>query len=1040
MHRYRSGKIKGFSWIYSLLGKLQGLFFNHNTNIMKKVLYFSLVLTIIIPFYSSGQNEPQPVINSILKGRVADSVSRLPLAKVSIQIKGITNGTTSDNRGAFILYTAQRFPFTVVITSVGYESKEVIATGSPIDVLLKPVSGQLEDVVVVGYGRQQRRDLVGSVSSVNPEKIKNIPEASFDTQIQGLVPGVQINGGTGIPGSNTFIRVRGSTSINSSNDPLYIIDGVFVNNTSLQSISADRTTSPMADINPNDIEKIEILKDATAISIYGSRGANGVVIITTKRGKFEQEPRVNLDVSHGWGWSPKKWKLTTGPQHAEIVEEYRANEGLAPVFTATGRGLPEDQPTYDRQSILNQTAQYQNYNLSLVGGNGKTSYYLGANYANQEGIWKTMGFQRAGFKINIDQKINDKLKIGTSNVLSRSTRNIGRAVGSGGTGALYQATVDIPTYLPIFDEKGTPLRWVNFDNIYSLVNNTDNTSVSNHYIGVVYGEYDISPSLKLRSSFSLDYNTYDENEYWNTNVLRGIANNGEATSAFTQSDFWVNEQTLRYTRTFKGIHRLGVLVGTNIQGNIFKNTTARGTNFPNNSYTLISAAANQTVSQSWSKNHLVSVFSRLEYSFNDKYLLEGTLRADGSSKFAPQNRWGYFPAIGGAWRISEERFLKDNEVVNNLKLRVSYGVAGNQSGISDFAYRGLWTAGQGYPDVGTTESPGTKPFQLANLNLRWEKTAQFNIGSDIGLFKNRIRIEANYYSKYTTDALLEIVVPGYTGFTSYLSNYGEISNKGFELGISTENIRSNHFQWSTFFNIAQNKNKIEILSTPMSFEDRQFIRIEQGTSLYSFWLYNSLGVDPQTGDMILEDVNKDGEITPADRKIIGSAWPKFFGGLSNNLSFKNFDLNILFTYSYGNKVWNHNRMLGEQGGRLDANRVIYASQLNRWQKPGDITDVPRLALENYSRQEVSRFLEDGSFIRLRSLSLGYQLPQDILNRINITRARLFVTGSNLLLLTRYKGLDPETRIERGESQNIQGYDFASPPTPRSVQVGLNITF
>src|SRR5690606_5214982 len=385
-----------------------------------------------------------------------------PLTGATLQLEGVTHSTKTDGKGKFRFVTGQKLPYTIIVSYVGYKPKNVIADGSPITIELEQDATGLDEVVVVGYGEQRKSNLIGSVAKVNPATVKAIPEASFDTQIQGNVAGVQINGGTGIPGSNTFIRVRGATSINSSNDPLYIIDGIFVNNASLQSVAADRSTSPLADLSPEDIETVEVLKDAAAISIYGSRGANGVIIVTTKRGKFEQQPTISVNTSQGWGWAPKQWDLTTGPQHALLVEEYRANEGLAPVFTANTRGLPEDQPTYDRQAILNQTARYQNYAVSLTGGSEHTSYYLSATHADQEGIWKTMGFNRTGFKVNLDQKITDRIRVGTTNTLSRSIRNIGRAVGSGGTGALYQATVDIPTYLPIFDDQGVPLRWVNF--------------------------------------------------------------------------------------------------------------------------------------------------------------------------------------------------------------------------------------------------------------------------------------------------------------------------------------------------------------------------------------------------------------------------------------------------------------------------------------------------------------------------------------------------------------------------------------------------
>lgn len=979
---------------------------------------------------------------SQIKGTVLD-LEGMPLVGATIQEKGAKNYTITDFDGQFVLTPAQELPITLQISAVGFKSQNIDIyeiTDEVLEINLK-LDNLLDEVVVIGYGTQSRGDLIGSVAKVDPETTKNIPESTFDTQIQGKVAGVQISGGTGIPGSNTFIRVRGATSINSSNDPLYIIDGIFVNNTSLQSIGADRGTSPLADLNPNDIESIEVLKDAAAVAIYGSRGANGVVIVTTKRGDFEQPTKVELDISQGLAWVPKSqwWDLATGPEHATLVNEYRANEGLDPLFVEGNEfGAPEDQQTYDRQAILNRTGNIQNYNLSVTGGGRNTSFYLGIGHSNQEGAWKPMAFKRSSLKVNIDHKIGDRILIGTSNTLTRSDRVIGRAVGSGGTGALYQSSVDIPTLLPIFDDNGIPLRWSNFDNIAQLIDNYDANARSNHYIGSIFGEYTFSPKLKFRSSLSLDFNLYEEDEYWNTNILRGLANDGERISGITQSNFTVAEQTLNYQNRLKEKHNVGFLLGNTFQTTELSSTVARGTNFPNDQFTLLSAAANQTVTENWGKNTLVSFFSRANYNFDSKYFLEASIRADGSSKFSPDNRWGYFPAVGAAWVLSKEKFLKDNSFINFLKFRTSYGIAGNQNGINDFAYRGLWTSGAGYPDSGTSELPGTVPQQLENPDLRWEKTSQINFGVDMGLWDDKISLEFNVYSKYTTDALLEIPIPGYNGFSSYLSNFGELSNKGFELAIQTRNFYNDVFTWKTSFNIARNVNKIEVLPNPIPYE--RFSRIEQGSPLYSYWLYNVLEVDPQTGDLIIEDVNGDGQITTDDRKIIDDPWPDFFGGLSNNLTYGDFDLNFLFTFSYGNYLWNHNRALSEHGGRLGINRALSSSQLDRWQNPGDITDVPRLALENYNRQELSRFFEDASFVRLRTLTLGYNFPETLTNKLKMERLRLYFTGTNLWLWTKYSGPDPETRIERGENQNIQGYDFASPPTPRTFQLGLNLIF
>lgn len=1011
---------------------------------MKKKLKMFSWLCVFLVFAGAKAQNTNTIINSRLSGSVIDKITDEPVIGATITIKGTTHGVITDLDGKFYFQTGQKFPYTLIITSIGYKKEEVIVDGSPVVVRLSQDVQELNELVVVGYGTQKKKDIIGSVSKVNPADTKNIPDAGFDTQIQGKAVGVQINSNTGVPGSDVFIRVRGATSINASNDPLYVIDGVFVNNTSLQNIAQDRATSPLADINPSDIESIEILKDASAIAIYGSRGANGVVIVTTKRGSYAQKTRIEFNASGGIAWAPadRVWKTTTGPEHAALVNEYNQNMGNAlPFRPATeivngvpGRGLPEEQPTYDRMKYLNRTAALRNYDLSVQGGSNTTRFYLGGGYTFQESIWKPMSFSRGSLKFNLDHKLNEFVSIGTSNTITRSNRDQARPA-NGGNGTLLQASLNIPTYLPIFAADGTPLKWVNFDNIDVLTNTVNLWSTSSHYVGNIFVDVSITKNIKFHSNFGLDYNVYDENEYWDTRTILGSAG-GKASESVTTSSTAINEQTLTFNTTL-GRHSFGALIGNTFQGTELKNISASGTNFPNNSYTQISAAASQTASQFKTKSGLVSFFSRINYDFSKKYYAEFTVRADGSSRFGKNNKWGYFPAIGAAWKIKEENFLKDVSQISNLKLRVSYGATGNQSGIPDFASQGLWSGGFGYSNaVGNSESPGTAPLQIANPNLKWEKTTQFSIGLDLGLFNDRVNVEFGYYNKYTTDVLLQIATPGTTGFNSYLTNFGEISNKGFELGINTVNIRTKDFGWKSDFNISQNINTIEKIPADIPFAGRDLIRLQEGHSLYSYWLYKQLYVDPQTGDAVFEDINKDGKITAADRQIVGDTWPKFFGGLTNNIRYKNFDLDIFFTYSFGNDVWNHNRMLGETGGTLDANRVLLESQLDRWTTPGQKTDTPRLTAENYSRQENSRFLEDGSFVRLRSLSLGYTLPVDLTSKLNIEKLRVYFSGSNLLLFTKYKGADPESNIGTG---NIQGYDYGTPPQPRSIQFGLNLT-
>lgn len=1015
---------------------------------MKQFYAFLLFSFLIIPAQHAWAQ--QQTVN----GTITDAVSKQPLAGVSIFIKGSNKEIVSDADGKYTLPGTAK-EYVLFVSLLGYQNQDVKISAANANISLQPGNRTIDEIVVVGYGTQKRKALISAISSVNAAEVKDIPVAGFNEQLQGKASGVQINSNTGIPGDGAFVRVRGTTSINASNDPLYIVDGVFINNTSLQTVnSGGRATSPLADINPNDIQNIEVLKDASATAIYGARGANGVVIITTKRGNFNSRPTVTINYSTGWAKAAELWNLTTGPQHATLVNEFYANS-LADATSAAdktkyalppfrpvsqgGRGLPEEQKTYDRLNKLFRTARIDNYNLSLSGGGKGTKYFIGASYTNQEAIVKPLGFNRASFRLNVDHKVNEKVQVGVSNGISRSYRNQGRT-GDGPAGGMLQSALHTPTYLPEVNPDGTPARWAGFDNLQVLIDNYNVNTTSLRYIGNLYVDAELLPGLKFRSSWSLDYNNYDESEYWNDQTQLGAApTNGLATSAITQNTTWINEQTLAYRKSFSNKHDFGILIGNTIQSNITKGTSAQGSGFPSNSFTLISAAATRTASQTWTKSNLTSFFSRIDYSYASKYFVEFSIRADGSSRFGENRKFGYFPAIGAGWRIKEEPFLKQVSAISDLKFRASVGLTGNQNGINNFAAQGNWTGGAGYPDNSSGDKPGTAPQQLANPDLQWEKTRQINAGIDLGILRDRVNIEFNVYSKYTTDNLLQLPVSAISGFTSYYANAGEISNKGFELAINTVNVKTNKFSWTTSFNISRNVNKVEKLPIPINQYSRNWVRIQEGSSLYSFWLYKQLYVDPQTGNAVFEDVKKDGSINVSDRQILGNAAPEFFGGLNNTLSYKGFDLGVLISYQYGNDIFNLNRFFGEGGGTRDANRVLFANQLKRWQKPGDVTDVPRLTAfgNNYTLEQNSRFLEDGSFLKLRTLTLGYTLPKFLTSRIRLESLRLYFTGSNILTLTNYSGPDPE--VNATSNQNIQGLDIGTPPQPRSFQFGINVT-
>ncbi|TFF36940.1 SusC/RagA family TonB-linked outer membrane protein [Mucilaginibacter psychrotolerans] len=1032
-------------------------------------LFFSLfALLNLSSFIASAQTPTTPIINSKLTGRVTDAVTTEPLPGAVVTIKGTTHAVAADADGRFSFVTGQKFPYTLIVTFTGFDKQELVVDGSPVEIKLKASLNQLNDVVVVGYGTQTRKSLIGSVSKISAQETKNTPVASFDAQLQGKAAGVQVNTLSGMPGEGVRIVVRGTASINASNDPLFVIDGIIANNNSLATIDlGGKKTSPLADINPADIESIEVLKDASAIAIYGSRASNGVVLVTTKRGEYgSDKPRFNLNTYNGFQWADKSrlWKLTTGPEHAMLVNEQWINSGIdnpalnqnfanRPFRPASevingvaGRGLPEEQQTYDKLSEEFRTAKVQNYDFNVTGGSAKIRYYIGTGYTDQQSILIPADFKRASVKLNFDIKLSKYLTFGSSNGVYHSIRQQVRD-GAGQAAGHLLAALHSPTYLPIYNPDGTLARGSLYENVENLINTdiTDISTNSTRYVGNQFLEVKLLTGLKFKTSVGLDYDLYKEGEYFNDQTITGGVTypGGYKNSVITNYTIFQNEQTLSYTKDLGGHQSLNVLIGNSIQTTTLDATGATGYGFPNNSYKEISSAAVRTSSENKSKSTIASFFGRINYNISEKYYFEGSIRADGSSKFGANNRWGYFPAVGAAWRIKEESFLKDNKTISDLKFRASVGQAGNQNGLNDYAAQGLWSGAAQYPDNLTSGSKaGTAPAQLANPDLKWETTTTYNAGIDLGLFNNRVSIDLTAYYKYTKNALLNLPVPTSTGYSSTLANAGEISNKGIEIGINTTNIKVDKFEWTTNFNFSRNINKAEKLASPITFEAREYLRDVQGAPLLSFWLYKQLYVDPQTGNAVFQhaDGTTGTTVTSADRMLLGTLYPKFYGGITNTFTYRDFDLSAFFSFQYGNSVFNFNKYILEGGGTRDASRSILASQLNRWTTPGQITNTPRVTSvgNNYNIEQNSRYLEDGSFIRLKNLVVGYTLPKALTNKFNIQRLRVYVQGTNLLLFTHYTGPDPES--SGSGVANLQGIDTATPPQPVGVQFGVNLTF
>jgi len=1010
----------------------------------------AVAIWLLIISLSTQAQEITPLINSTLDGVVVDLVSREPLSEATIQIEGVTHSTKTDNKGKFQFITGQKFPYTLIITYIGYKTKKVVANGSPITIELERDDSALDEVEVVGYTKIKRSSLTSALQVVKGEDLSQAPYTSVIEKLQGQVPGLLITNDSGTPGTSVLVRLRGTNSVNSGNEPLYVVDDVIINSDNLQGLNlGGQLVNPLSDISTNDIESITVLKDANATAIYGSRGANGVILIKTNRGSH-QRARLNFGIQTGTSHTRNLWELVTGEEHANIVNEAFVNNGglyenrpFRPVEEATAAfpawGLPEEQQTYDRLGAIWRTAVLQRYNLSVSGGSANSNFYVGGEYLDQPSTVKAQEFSRYSFRVNLDHKVSDRLKVGTSNNISTTPRKLIR-VGDGGTG-LFQAALHTPTFLPIVDENGQYVTHFTFDNVYALLENTDTKSNSIRSINNVYAEVKILPSLTFKSSWSSDYNIYKESNYFSTKLRAGQPA-GSATQINTERVTLSADQLLNYNVSSTNSD-IAIFVGNSYQYTDKGGQTVTGSQFPSDQHRQIASAGVRSGTTTASSNSLLSFFGGVNFSYKDRYVIDGTFRSDGSSRIGKDHRWGHFPAAGFNWRVSNEPFFPKSDNFNELRLKASWGLTGNAA-VDDFQSLGLWSGGSNYGD-----NPGIVPSQMANADLRWETTRQWNLGVSGVMLKQRLDFEINYYDKYTKDLLLSsFPVQDITGFSSITYNAGEISNKGIEFILNSDNLTSKTLTWRTTYTISRNTNKVEKLLQPITGGYRQF-RLEEGHPISSIWVHKQLGVDPQTGNVIYEDVDGDGQITQEDRQLLGSVWPDFEGALRNTFTYKGFDLNVNITYRWGNRLYNYTRYFLESGGVRGTERTIQKSQLNYWKKPGDTNVLPRLSSttnpdgsRNYEPASAnsysSRFLEDASFIRLKDITLGYSLPSRFARNVGFAQIKATVTAANLITLTKYSGPDPEANSQT-DSNLVQGMDFNTVPQPISFLFGLNVT-
>lgn len=1002
-----------------------------------------------------------------------------PLPGVNIVIKGTTTGTATDMNGKYTLSAPEGV--TLVFSSIGYTNEEIVVGGqSSIDVKMVLNVSSLSEVVVVGYGTQERRDVTGSISSVKATALKNNPANSFDAALQGRTAGVQVQQSTGIPGSAIRVRVRGNASIGGGADPLYVIDGVPISNDQTTDPSSPNNavnTNPLATINPNDIESMEVLKDAAATAIYGSRGANGVVLITTKRGK---SGKTAFDLSYMTGVSSAthKLKMLSGSEWMQLYNEARVNDGLAPLgpnqeFTINGVTMtPNTIANTNWIDEVLQTGSYQDINLSAKGGSEKTKFFANGSYNSNEGMLKGNTFERLSGRLNVDNQASERINIDGGLGFTYTKSRIPKTSYNGGIGSAQSGALNIwPVYNPDGSYFGTqlasPATW--FNPVAQLEDKY--TTHSYRTLGNMKVSYKILPELVLSSQGSLDLLNQIEdvyyspvNRYYNNRPL-GASSERRVTNV---NLYW--SSMLSYNKTFNEEHNISAVLAYDVQN---YNSRAAGyypqsfAGFPNSAFN--SGSANNLVAE-WAtaaekantpvigysyleKYGYISYVSRVNYKYKDRYLLGLSFRSDGSSKFGPNQRFGYFPAASAGWIMSEEDFIKNIPAISFLKVRGSYGATGNAS-IPNAQWFGSYSAGTGY-----LGSAGLYQTRLANPDLTWEKNRQLDLGVDYGFLNNRISGSIGFYNKRSTSLLLSYPVQSSTGFTStFINSAVVVKNMGFEFNIKSENLVGN-FKWTTDLNISSNRNRVTDVAgiAPDGFgasegDTRVILNQPIGIS----YLAKFAGVDPQTGLEMIYKVDANGNATDekivatpesiqANRTAMGRPFPKFTGGLTNKFSYKNFEVEFLFVFSYGNQIY-------DDGAKVQIGGKLYewnqrAELLDRWQQPGDITDVPKVTLNplggNGYSDNTSRFLYDASYVRLRNIKLGYNLPAAVLKKAKVTSCQVFVSAQNWLTFTKFRGWDPE--VVRYSSSNAgANIAFGAPylPTPqaKTLTVGFNLGF
>ena len=969
-----------------------------------------------------------------VKGTVVDQNGQ-PIIGMTVMEQGTQNGTTTDIDGNYQI-TVSSGGAVLEFTALGYSTVvEQVNNRAVIDVESAEEAMVLDAVVAIGYGSVRKKDLTTAVSTVSTEDMKLRPVTEASGFIQGKVAGVTVQQTSGLPGSGMTVRVRGASSIASSNDPLYVVDGVPVGTGNYA----------IAYLSPQDIETMQILKDASSAAIYGSRAANGVVLITTKQGKKSRGPQVSLNASVGLANVAKTYDVLNVAEYKELMDE------LGMVNLPDGL---KDETDWFEETY--KTGINQNYQLSVSNATDNMRYYISGGYSDEQGILPVAFNKRFNVKASFDSDLYDWLNVG-ANIAYSHYKNNGIISGTGSNRAgVVLSVINTPTYAKPWSETNPNWYWTEFYGANlttpseNLARTENNYSQTDRLLLTGYAQINFTKNFKFKSTVSMDRRWVHSYSFLDPiKTSYGRTQHGEASSSRSDDMRMVYDNIFTYNNSWNAKHNFEAMAGTSATTSRWENLSGSRSHFSpdyNNAIFGINGGNKGGLrgqSQGFAKWAIMSYLARVSYNFDSKYYVTVNFRADGSSKLAPGNRWGYFPSASVAWRISGEDFMKDVTWINDLKIRAGWGQQGNQSGLADYAWVQQYNTN--YYDWTKTEFADATPTlggksNIGNKDLTWETTTQTNIGIDWSMFNSRLIVTLDGYYKYTKDLLMNVPLP--SPYPSIYRNEGEMSNWGLELAINSVNIEQNDWRWTTDFNISMNRNKLEKLNLQQVYYYTQtsealseyVVRMTPGQPLSQFWGYTAKGVDPETGMIIYEDYNGDGKVNVADKHYIGDANPLFTAGLTNTVSWKGLSLSFLLTSSVGNDIYNASKieMIGMYTGGNQIKDVV-----RRWRIPGQITDIPK-AGELDNLRASTRWIEDGSYLKVKNITLSYDITHPALRKANINRIQPYITLDNMITFTNYTGYDPE--MSQYTSATSMGIDWGTYPCVKTVLFGVNVEF